>query len=99
MHWVSLGSPDAPDKEIMRHAAENGYIVLTQALDFGAILAASGGRKPSAVQIRAENLNPEHIGADVVAALRQAARDLAEGALVTVEPGRKRMTLLPLSRG
>jgi hypothetical protein len=33
---------------------------------------------------------------DVIAALRQAASELAEGALVTIEPGRKRITLLPL---
>jgi predicted nuclease of predicted toxin-antitoxin system len=95
VHWSSQGPPNAPDAEIMRQAAENDFIVLTQDLDFGAILAASTARKPSVVQIRADNTNPDHIGADIVKALRQAASELAQGALVTVEPGRRRMTLLP----
>src|SRR5262249_32222105 len=78
VHWVSQGSHDAPDQAIMRYAAENDFVVLTQDLDFGAILAASGDHKPSVLQIRADNLNPEHIGADVIAALRQAAKELPD---------------------
>jgi predicted nuclease of predicted toxin-antitoxin system len=96
VHWVSQGQMDATDVEIMQHAATNDLIVLTQDLDFGAILAASRGNKPSVVQIRADDTNSDRIGADVIRALRQAADDLARGALVTVEPGRQRLTLLPL---
>jgi predicted nuclease of predicted toxin-antitoxin system len=67
----------------VRHAAENGFILLTQDLDFGAILAASQAHKPSVVQIRADNTNPDHVGADIIKALRQAASELEQGALVT----------------
>ena len=35
-------------------------------LDFGAILAATRGEKPSVVQIRAENVSPESIGTAVL---------------------------------
>jgi predicted nuclease of predicted toxin-antitoxin system len=96
VHWTSQGRPNAPDVEIMRHAADNDFIVLTQDLDFGAMLAASMARNPSVVQIRADNTSPDYIGTDIVRALRQAATELAQGALVTIEPGRRRMTLLPL---
>jgi len=96
VHWTVQGPPNAPDAEIMRYAVENNFVVLTQDLDFGAILAASTAHKPSVVQIRADNTNPDEIGPDVVRALRQAADALGRGALVTVEPGRRRMTLLPL---
>ena len=37
----------------MAFAGANGCVVLTHDLDFGAILAATQGRKPSVVQIRA----------------------------------------------
>jgi predicted nuclease of predicted toxin-antitoxin system len=96
VHWSSEGSPNAPDIELIRHAAENDFIILTQDLDFGAILAASTDHKPSVIQIRAGNTSPDHICADIVRALRQVASELAQGALVTIEPGRRRMTLLPL---
>jgi predicted nuclease of predicted toxin-antitoxin system len=48
------------------------------------------------VQIRSEPLNPDVIGKQVVLALRQMAMELAEGALVTVDPERTRVRVLPL---
>ena len=39
----------------MGFARVNGYVVLTHDLDFGAILAATHGNKPSVVQIRSEH--------------------------------------------
>jgi predicted nuclease of predicted toxin-antitoxin system len=49
-HWASIGERDAPDTDIMAYAAARGYVVLTHDLDFGAILAATNGAKPSVVQ-------------------------------------------------
>ncbi|MGC8548326.1 MAG: DUF5615 family PIN-like protein [Acidobacteriaceae bacterium] len=62
-HWSSLGSPSAPDSEIMIFARAHGYVVLTHDLDFSAILAANQGRKPSVIQLRADSLSPEALGA------------------------------------
>ena len=45
----TLGSKNAPDSEIMASARANDYVVLTHDLDFGAILAATHGEKPSVV--------------------------------------------------
>ncbi len=95
-HWSSIGANNAADTEIMSHARENNYVVLTHDLDFSAILAATHGEKPSVVQIRAENISPEAIGEAVVRALRQMSAELEEGALLTVDPGRTRLRLLPL---
>jgi predicted nuclease of predicted toxin-antitoxin system len=95
-HWSSLGVISAPDSEIMTYAKLNEYVVLTHDLDFGAILAATHGEKPSVVQIRAEDVSPDVIGAQVVIALRQMAPELAEGALITVDPNRTRLRVLPL---
>jgi len=71
-------------------------VVLTHDLDFGAILAATHGEKPSVVQIRSEDVSPDLIGEQVIAALRQMTRELEEGALLTVDPNRTRMSMLPL---
>ena len=95
-HWSTLGAANAPDTEIMAFAKANGYIVLTHDLDFSAILAATQGDKPSVVQIRAENVSPDVIGKPVIDALRQMAAELTEGALLTIDPNRTRLLLLPL---
>jgi predicted nuclease of predicted toxin-antitoxin system len=63
LHWSNVGRANAPDEEA--YAARAGLVVLTHDLDFSAILAATKG------QIRAQNISPEAIGTQVVAALRR----------------------------
>ena len=96
-HWSSIGTASASDAEIMAFARAHGYIVLTQDLDFSTILAVTHGRKPSVVQIRAENLNPIEIGQQVITAILHLKPELERGALITVDPKRTRIRLLPLS--
>lgn len=97
-HWSVLGAATAPDSEIMRHARDNDFVVLTSDLDFGTILAVTHGDKPSVVQIRSDDLCFESIGKQVVEALRQLADELQSGALVTIEPQRTRLRILPLHK-
>jgi predicted nuclease of predicted toxin-antitoxin system len=47
VHWSTLGAKNATDFEIMVYAGANDYVVITHDLDFGAILAATHGKKPS----------------------------------------------------
>jgi len=98
-HWSTLGAVTAPDAEIMQFARLNGYIVLTHDLDFGAILATTHGEKPSVVQIRSEDISTATIGRVVISSIKQMEQELEQGALLTIEPDRTRMRLLPLRRG
>jgi predicted nuclease of predicted toxin-antitoxin system len=99
-HWSTLGAKSAPDSEIMAYAKATDSVVLTHDLDFGAMLAATHGEKPSVVQIRAEDVSPDLIGAQVITALRQMASELEKGALLTIDLNRTRLRVLPLqSRG
>lgn len=95
-HWSNVGAVTAPDSEIMTYAKAHVSVILTHDLDFGSILAATGGDAPSVVQIRADNLSINMIGVSVVAALNAMADALAQGALVTVEPARTRVSMLPI---
>lgn len=96
VHWSTVGAMNAPDAEIMAYATGHDYVVLTHDLDFSAILAVTHGEKPSVVQLRADDVRPEVIGGQVLIALRQMETELQEGALVTIDPNRTRLRVLPL---
>ncbi len=95
-HWASVGDRDSLDADIMAYAAAEDYIVLTHDLDFGAILAGTNNARPSVVQFRASDLSPDTIGRHLIDALRRMEAEMEQGALLTIEPGRARMRLLPL---
>ncbi len=96
VHWSTIGRAKARDTEIMAWAAANNHVVLTQDMDFSAILAATQGVNPSVVQIRAEDVSPDVIGARVAMALRQMKSELEAGALLSIDTERTRLRLLPL---
>jgi predicted nuclease of predicted toxin-antitoxin system len=95
-HWSAAGPANASDPEIMAYAKLNEYIVLTNDLDFGSILAATGGDAPSVVQCRTDDCRVESIGEMVIQSILQAKDQLAMGALVTIETTKLRITSLPI---
>ena len=98
-HWSTVGKAAAPDEEVLAWCAANDHVLFTHDLDFGAILAASSDHRPSVVQLRAQNLLPDPMLQRVADALRQMESELAQGALVTIEPHRNRIRMLPFRRG
>lgn len=96
IHWSSVGSVQASDPEIMAYAQSGNWVVLTQDLDFGAILATTHGEKPSVIQLRSEDVSPEAAASSVIVAVRQMAAELEAGALLTIDPKRVRLRYLPL---
>jgi predicted nuclease of predicted toxin-antitoxin system len=71
-------------------------VVFTHDLDFGAILSVRRSRHPSVRQVRSQAILPGDIGEVVVRALREAGPYLQQGALVTVDPRRHRIRMLPM---
>lgn len=96
VHWSQVGRTTASDREIIAYAANGNFIAMTHDLDFSSILAASGEKTPSVIQIRSDNVTPESIGPQIVSALRLAEEELRAGALLTIDIGRTRIRLLPL---
>lgn len=70
--------------------------VFTHDLDFGTLLALTHANGPSVLQVRGQNVLPEHMAPLVVAALRQYEAALISGALVVVEEKKSRVRVLPL---
>lgn len=96
VHWSDVGDPKATDREIMDWAVVHEYIVITHDLDFGTMLALTHETGPSVLQVRAENILPDHLGEIVIAALNQHESALSSGALVVVDESRSRVRVLPL---
>ena len=85
VHWSVVGNPGATDTQVMAWAAREGYIVLTNDLDFGAILSATRSKSPSVVQFRTQDLRPARLGPVIVPILKQTEPELTAGALIVID--------------
>ncbi|MGA9382133.1 MAG: DUF5615 family PIN-like protein, partial [Phormidium sp.] len=94
--WSSIGDPRATDRTIMAWALAHQYIVFTNDLDFGTLLAATQVQLPSVIQVRTQEVLPEAIAELVINALRQFESQLQAGALMTIDRARLRIRILPI---
>jgi predicted nuclease of predicted toxin-antitoxin system len=97
-HVGHLGPATADDAAILRHAREQGQIVVTLDADFHAQLALSGASAPSVIRVRIEGLRAEELAALLVRVLDACREDLRHGAVVSVTPTAIRLRRLPLTR-
>lgn len=56
VHWPTVGAATAPDHEILAWAHQHSLVLVTNDLDFSAILAAGAVDGPSVVLIRTQDL-------------------------------------------
>ena len=96
IHWSEVGDSRAKDREIMSWAREGGYIVFTNDLDFGHLLALTHTSGPSVIQVRTKDVLPESIGPVVLRALQENQAALESGALVVIDPEGFRVRILPI---
>lgn len=96
IHWSQVGPAEATDQQILQWADANGCVVFTHDLDFGAILAGSGEKRASVIQVRAPNLLDHELVSVVAGVVHDQEAVLQAGALVVIEPHRQRMRILPL---
>lgn len=96
LHWSSVGKATDPDALIFEFARDHNYVVFTNDLDFGSILAATNANSPSVFQIRSQNLLPEAIGGTVLLCLKNYDSYLNEGSLVTLLDQKSKVRVLPL---
>ena len=77
-------------------ANEHKFVLITNDLDFSAILAASAGGSPSVVQIRTQDLLSDEAVSIVAKALEVHREDIKRGALLSIDEGGTRVRMLPL---
>jgi len=96
VHWIEVGVRTACDRDIVQWASENGWTIITNDLDFGAILALEGLRLPSVIQIRRLGLMPDAVFPILDRVIQQFTEELASGAIIVIDEKRMRVRLLPL---
>ncbi|MCL4809532.1 MAG: DUF5615 family PIN-like protein [Thermoanaerobaculia bacterium] len=96
VHWSAVGKATAEDQELMAWARLHDHVVVTNDLDFGAILAATQAEGPSVLQMRTEAVSPRFLGDRLLKAIERFEKDLLAGALITVDERRERARLLPI---
>jgi predicted nuclease of predicted toxin-antitoxin system len=84
------------DQEIVEFAFKSGSVLLTHDQDFTAILALSGARKPSLINLRTASIDFDFLARCVQSAITGAEVELQAGAIVTVEDGGIRVRRLPI---
>jgi predicted nuclease of predicted toxin-antitoxin system len=98
VHWSTVGDPRAKDSMIMNWESAHGYVVFTHDLDFGAALALTQAKGPSVIQVRTQDVSPQHLEPAVISILQNHASPIETGCLIVLDEVRSRVRILPLSR-
>jgi predicted nuclease of predicted toxin-antitoxin system len=95
-HAGDVGFAAAEDDKIVAEAKRTRETIITHDLDYGAILAFSGGDAPSVIIIRTANTSPDRLLARLSAVLPEVESALAQGAIVVLEDAAARVRRLPI---
>lgn len=87
---------NASDETILDLARREGRVVITQDLDFSALLALGGYDRPSLVTLRLLDTDPSVVTQRLREVLRQVEPLLGQGSAVTVEDSTVRARRLPI---
>lgn len=91
-----LLSPRASDREILEAARQAGRAVVTQDLDFSALLALGDYSRPSLITLRLSLSDPETVTQRLLDVLPRIEQDLLQGRAVTVSDVSVRVRKLPI---
>jgi len=87
---------ESKDIDILAYAQKQNKVVVTQDLDFSAILALSGYGKPSLINLRLENPRPDLVTTRIIDVVSTMEKELEEGVVVTVDETSARYRNLPM---
>lgn len=96
VHLRDEGLQRLPNGEIFQKAGREQRIVLTFDLDFGELLAGSGGQLISVILFRLRNTRADFVIQRLGEILNASSAELIQGAIVIVEDGRHRVRTLPM---
>ncbi|MFW6160831.1 MAG: DUF5615 family PIN-like protein [Acidobacteriota bacterium] len=84
------------DIDLLNYARLHNKVLITQDLDFSALLAIGGYEKPSVINIRVENPKPDYITRRLIEIVSKMKQELEEGIIVSVDDFSVRYRNLPI---
>lgn len=87
---------NASDADILVLARRQDRVVITQDLDFSALLALGGHAQPSLITLRLSNTDPSLVTERLRQIVPQSEQALQEGSAVTVDDSSLRIRRLPI---
>jgi len=94
---TSVLPPTADDTDIIAYAAQESRTIITQDLDFSAIIALTRSSAPSLISLRLSSSRIEYVNAVLLKILPTLEQDVLDGMIVTIEDSRVRRRTLPIS--
>ena len=95
VHLQEGGLGRLPDGDILTKARAEGRVLLTHDLDFGELLAASGGKLPSVIIFRLKDMRAENVNFHLFGILEKQSSALDKGVICSVTEHRVRIRELP----
>lgn len=99
--WIIKRVPEvmdvrSTDSEILEYAQTHNQVVITQNLDFSALLAIGGYKRPSVLTLRLEDAHPSLITNRLINIIPEVEEELINGAVVSVDETSIRYRRLPI---
>lgn len=88
--------PTSTDMQIIDFAERLNAAILTQDLDFSALVAKSGKVSPSVISLRVSNVSSHRITSLLLTLLPTVQKELDQGAIISVDDAGVRIRLLPV---
>ncbi len=96
VHLQEQGLGKMPDGDILAKARAEGRVLLTHDLDFGELLAASGGKLPSVIIFRLKDMRADNVNFHLFSILEKQSTVLEKGVICSVTERKVRIRELPL---
>lgn len=96
IHLLDEGLHRMTDGDILGKARRENRVLLTHDLDFGELLAASGGNLPSVIIFRLKDMRSANISRHLFSIINQQAEALNKGAVLSVTEQKVRIRTLPI---
>jgi predicted nuclease of predicted toxin-antitoxin system len=96
IHLIEEGLNRLPDREILQKARQENRVLLTHDLDFGELLAASGGELPSVVVFRLKDMRAANVSKHLFSIINQQSEALSQGAILSVTEQKVRVRRPPI---
>lgn len=96
IHLSNEGLFLLPDAQVLEKARQENRILLTNDLDFGELLAASGGILPSVIVFRLKDMRAQNVSRHLFSIIQRQGAALDHGAICSVTENKVRIRSLPL---